>query len=61
MEKKRNYWMDALKEYNKGMSQWCIPRKGTDEYAIVAEIMFRMKREKTAKKEPKKKQKKIKR
>jgi len=32
-------WMAALKIYNHNKGKWCIPKKGTTEYAKVKEIM----------------------
>ena len=32
-------WIEALREYNKGKSKWCIPRKGSDDYNAVKAIM----------------------
>ena len=33
-----NPWMTALKKWNKGGS-WCIPRKGSSDYAAVRKMM----------------------
>ena len=30
---------DALKEYNKGKDNWCMPRKGTPDYKIIKDII----------------------
>ena len=32
-------WLDALKVFNAGGNNWCIPRKGTAEYDQVKAIM----------------------
>ena len=32
-------WTDALKKWNTGKSLWCVPRKGTKEYAEVMRLM----------------------
>ena len=32
-------WFGALKEWNKGKSKWCIPRRGTEEWVEVRKIM----------------------
>ena len=32
-------WLAALKIYNKNKGRWCIPKKGTAEYAKVKDIM----------------------
>jgi len=34
-----NKWVQALKEYNKGKSEWCIPKKGGKEYQDIKKIM----------------------
>jgi len=31
-------WIDALRQYNAGMPSWCIPRKGTPAYEMIARI-----------------------
>lgn len=37
-----NNWINALKEYNKGKSSFCITRKGSKEYQEVIKIMDKM-------------------
>ena len=37
-----NKWLDALKEYNKGKSSFCIAKKGSKEYQEVIKIMDKM-------------------
>lgn len=32
-------WIDALKEFNKGSSTWCIPKKGSEGYNKVKSHM----------------------
>ena len=32
-----NYWIQALKEFNKGKNTWCVAKKGTPENAISAQ------------------------
>lgn len=32
-------YIDALKLYNAGQKQWCNPRKGTQQHAVVMKIM----------------------
>lgn len=32
-------YIDALKLYNAGQKQWCNPRKGTQQHALVMKIM----------------------
>ena len=51
-----NYWIQALKEFNKGKNTWCVAKKGTPENTEVRKIMERMKKEepKEESKEPKK-------
>jgi len=44
MSKRKNPWIEALKEWNKGKGTWCLPRKGTDEYEDVIDIMSRNKK-----------------
>ena len=34
-----NKWIDALKIFNKNKGEWCIPKKGRDEYKQVKKIM----------------------
>lgn len=36
-----NRWIKALKEYNEGQDEWCIPRKNTNEHREVLRIMNR--------------------
>ena len=31
--------MDALKEFNKTKENWCVPRKGTDDYKKLMALM----------------------
>lgn len=40
-----NYWIQALKKFNKGKNTWCVAKKGTPENAEVRKIMERMKKE----------------
>ena len=32
-------WMDALRKFNAGKGEWCVPRKGTREHKEVMSIM----------------------
>jgi|NorSeaMetagenome_1021524.scaffolds.fasta_scaffold130781_1 hypothetical protein len=32
-------WLNALREYNKDKSRWCIPKKGSSGYTQVKKIM----------------------
>ena len=32
-------WVEALKKFNSGKGEWCVPRKGTREYDEVMSIM----------------------
>ena len=32
-------WLDALKQFNQGKTEWCIPKKGSAEYEQVKGIM----------------------
>ena len=32
-------WMEALKKFNAGKGEWCVPKKGTLEHAEVISIM----------------------
>lgn len=32
-------YIEALKLYNAGSKQWCNPRKGTQQHAVVMKIM----------------------
>ena len=36
-------YIDALKEYNKSNDKWITPKKGTDDYKKVIEIMNKLK------------------
>jgi hypothetical protein len=47
-----NIWLSALKEYNRGKSSWCIPKKGTPEYKKVrlSQTMKRSEKDKSGKK-----------
>lgn len=36
-------FIDALKEYNKTETKWTVPKKGTDDYKKVIEIMNKIK------------------
>lgn len=31
-------WIEALRQYNAGMPSWCIPRRGTPAYEMIARI-----------------------
>ena len=42
-----NYWIEALKTYNKDKSQWCLPKRDTEEYKKVVEIMNKLKQKQT--------------
>ena len=42
MSKRSNVWIDALREFNKGNSNWCVPRKNTAEYNTVKDISNRL-------------------
>jgi len=44
---------DALKVYNKGKDNWCIPRKGTPDYKIIKDIIDKNNVIKSSSKEPK--------
>lgn len=46
-----NAWIEALKEYNASKGMWCLPKKGSEEYKEVMEIVARKKGGK-AKEEP---------
>jgi len=35
---KKNYWLDAVKEVNKGSDKYCIPKKNSDMYNKVKKI-----------------------
>jgi predicted RNA methylase len=53
-------WILALKEFNKGKGEWCVPRKGSPEYDEIKKIMDKLKgkeeeKPKEIKKEEKKK------
>lgn len=40
-----NYWLKALKEYNKdNKNEWCVPKKGSIDYQKVQEKAEIMKR-----------------
>ena len=32
-------WMEALKKFNAGKGEWCVPKKGTREHKEVMSIM----------------------
>ena len=34
-----NKWITALKQWNKGKSKWCVPRKGSTSHKEVLNIM----------------------
>ena len=34
-----NNWISALKIFNEGKSEWCIPKKGGKEYEEIKKIM----------------------
>lgn len=36
-------WILALKEFNKGKGEWCVPRKGSPEYNEIKKIMDKLK------------------
>lgn len=36
-----NTWITALKEWNRGKQNWCIPRKTSSDYSQVKDIMER--------------------
>lgn len=38
---KMNKWIEALKIFNKGKVEWCVPKKGTTAYNEVQRIMNR--------------------
>ena len=42
--KKTSSWLIALREWNEGQSQWCIPAKGTNEYEEVMVIKNKYKK-----------------
>jgi hypothetical protein len=47
-----NYWMMALKEFNKNKSgMWCLPKKGTADYNEVRRIQKKMEKNTNFKKE----------
>ena len=48
-------FIDALKEYNKSVIKWTIPKKGTEEYNKVMKIMNDLKKSKPTETEPKQK------
>jgi hypothetical protein len=35
-----NNWVQALKVFNEGKSEWCIPRKGSKEYDDIKRFMY---------------------
>ena len=37
-------WVEALKKFNSGKGEWCVPRKGTQEYDEVMSIMSTIKK-----------------
>ena len=47
-----NYYMEALKLWNKenNKGNWCIPKKGTDEYNEVMRLKAQMEKQAKAKK-----------
>lgn len=36
-------YIDALKEFNKSNEKWIVPKKGTNDYKKVIEIMNKLK------------------
>ena len=38
-----NYWIAALKEFNKNKPSWCMPRKGTYDHKVMIKIMASLK------------------
>ena len=32
-------YIDALKKYNEGSDKWCMPRKGSEDYLKIINIM----------------------
>ena len=32
-------YIDALKKYNEGSDKWCMPRKGTEDYLKIINMM----------------------
>ena len=34
-----NPYMDALKKFNEGKTGWCVPRKGTADYAKMMSLI----------------------
>ena len=38
-----NYWIAALKEFNKNKPSWCMPRKGTSDHKEMIKIMASLK------------------
>ena len=34
-----NLWIKALKAYNKGSKEWCVPKKGSLGYQAVKKMM----------------------
>ncbi len=39
MSSNQNIWIKALKAYNKGSKDWCIPKKGSLGYDAVKKMM----------------------
>jgi translation initiation factor 2 gamma subunit (eIF-2gamma) len=35
-----NNWVQALKVFNEGKTEWCIPRKGSKEYDDIKRFMY---------------------
>ena len=35
-------YIDALKKYNEGSDKWCMPRKGSEDYLKVINLMKRI-------------------
>lgn len=52
-----NNWLNALKEFNKDMPRFCLPRKGTQDYKYVKQLQLKldMKQEQKTNVAPKKK------
>jgi hypothetical protein len=32
-------YIDALRKYNEGKDKWCVPRKGTEDYIKIRNMM----------------------
>jgi hypothetical protein len=32
-------YIDALRKYNEGKDKWCVPRKGTEDYVKIRNMM----------------------